>query len=88
MDKIRVAIADDNKLMADVLEEIIQQDQDMEIVGKASDGEEAYQLIRSKHPDVMLLDIIMPKLDGLSVMDKVHGECICHGCGLLYYEAF
>ena len=69
MDKIRVAIADDNKLMANVLEEIIQQDQDMEIVGKASDGEEAYQLIRSKHPDVMLLDIIMPKLDGLSVMD-------------------
>ena len=57
MDKIRVAIADDNKLMADVLEEIIQQDQDMEIVGKASDGEEAYQLIRSKHPDVMLLDM-------------------------------
>ena len=48
MDKIRVAIADDNKLMADVLEEIIQQDQDMEIVGKASDGEEAYQLIRSE----------------------------------------
>ena len=74
MDKIRVAIADDNKLMADVLEEIIQQDQDMEIVGKASDGEEAYQLIRSKHPDVMLLDIIMPKLDGLSVMDKVHND--------------
>ena len=72
MDKIRVAIADDNKLMANVLEEIIQQDQDMEIVGKASDGEEAYQLIRSKHPDVMLLDIIMPKLDGLSAVSYTH----------------
>ena len=52
MDKIRVAIADDNKLMADVLEEIIQQDQDMEIVGKASDGEEVYQLIRDGVSDM------------------------------------
>jgi len=54
-----------------LLDEIISQDQELQVVGKASNGEEAYQMIRTRQPDVVLLDIIMPKLDGLSVMDKI-----------------
>ena len=74
MEKLNVAIADDNERMLELLDEIISQDQELEIVGKAVNGEEAYQLIKSKHPDVVLLDIIMPKLDGLSVMDKINHD--------------
>jgi len=71
MEKVNIAIADDNERMLELLDEIISQDQELQIVGKASNGEEAYQMIRSRQPDVVLLDIIMPKLDGLSVMDKI-----------------
>ena len=71
MNKWSVAIADDNERMTEILSEIMKQDEELQIVGIAHNGEEACQLIREKGPDIMLLDIIMPKLDGLSVMERV-----------------
>lgn len=71
MGKVNVAIADDNEIMLDLLEDIIQSDEDLNVVGTAKDGEEAYNVIKMKQPDVVLLDVIMPKLDGLGVLDKV-----------------
>ena len=49
-------------------------DDELNVVGTAKDGEEAYEIIRNKQPDVVLLDIVMPKLDGLGVMDKVNKD--------------
>ena len=46
-------------------------DKELEIVGIAKDGEAAYHVIKEKEPDVVLLDVIMPKLDGLGVMEHV-----------------
>lgn len=74
MGKLNIAIADDNDRVVQLLDEIISKEDDMEIVGKANNGEDAFNLIKTKEPDVVLLDIIMPKLDGLSVMDKVHND--------------
>lgn len=71
MEKLSVAIADDNEIMLQMLDHIIQSDEELSVVGTARDGEEAYQLIKEKEPDVVLLDIVMPKLDGLGVLDKV-----------------
>ncbi|MBS6397637.1 MAG: sporulation transcription factor Spo0A [Clostridiales bacterium] len=71
MSKWSVAIADDNERMVEILEGILRQDEELQIVGTARNGEEACQIIREKQPDIMLLDIIMPKLDGLTVMEKV-----------------
>ena len=71
MDKFNVAIADDNEKMLRLLGDIVAKDAELEVVGTAKDGVEAYELIRNKQPDVMLLDIVMPKLDGLSVLDKM-----------------
>ena len=71
MAKLQVAIADDNERILQLLNNIISHDEEFEVVGKANNGEEAYNLIKEKEPDIMLLDIIMPKLDGLSVMEKV-----------------
>ena len=71
MSKWSVAIADDNERMTEILSEIMKQDEDLHVVGIALNGEEACQLIRDKGPDIMLLDIIMPKLDGLSVMERI-----------------
>ncbi|RDU24884.1 sporulation transcription factor Spo0A [Anaerosacchariphilus polymeriproducens] len=74
MEKLNIAIADDNEKVLELLDDIISTDKELEVVGKARDGEEAYNIIKSKQPDVVLLDIIMPKLDGLSVMDKVNHD--------------
>lgn len=68
MSEISVAIADDNERILDLLGEIISNDKDLNLVGKANNGEDIYELIREKQPDVVLLDLIMPKMDGLSVM--------------------
>ena len=74
MSKWSIAIADDNERMTEILSEIMKQDEDLQVVGIAHNGEEACQLIRDKGPDIMLLDIIMPKLDGLTVMDRVNQD--------------
>lgn len=74
MEKLSVAIADDNENMLRLLSDIVRTDEELQVVGTAKDGEEAYEMIRTKEPDVVLLDIVMPKLDGLGVMDKVNSD--------------
>ncbi len=71
MDKLNVAIADDNERMLKLLDEIISSEEDFAVVGKATNGEDICKVIKDKEPDVVLLDIIMPKLGGLEVMEKV-----------------
>lgn len=71
MEQLNVAIADDNERMLDLLGEIIEGDKDLNLVGKANNGEDMYQIIKEQQPDVVLLDLIMPKMDGLSVMELV-----------------
>ena len=74
MREVNVAIADDNERILDMLGEIIEQDHDLNLIGKANNGEDMYHLIKEKEPDVVLLDLIMPKLDGLSVMEKINAD--------------
>ena len=71
MARLSVAIGDDNDRILDILEELVENDKELVLVGKASNGEEMYQIIKNKEPDVVLLDLIMPKMDGLCLMDKV-----------------
>ena len=70
--KIRVLIADDNLEFAMTLHDNLSQDDDMEIVGMAKDGEEAYNMIKERQPDIALLDVIMPHLDGLGVLELIN----------------
>lgn len=74
MSKISVVIVDDNERILDLLESILIKDADIEIVGKADNGIDAVELIKDKKPDVVLLDLIMPKLDGLGVMEKIRKD--------------
>ncbi len=71
MEHLNVAIADDNQRILDMLETIIGMDKELNLVGKAKNGEEMCQIIRDRQPDVVLLDLIMPKMDGLTVMEHV-----------------
>lgn len=74
MGKLNVAIADDNEKMLRLLGQIIESDDELNVVGTAKDGEEAYRMIKDTEPDVVLLDIIMPQLDGLGVLEKVNHD--------------
>lgn len=74
MDQVNVAIADDNERMLELLEHIIASDKELSLAGKANNGEDVYRIIKTKEPDVVLLDLIMPKVDGLSVMDMVNKD--------------
>lgn len=74
MEKLNVAIADDNERMLRLLGDIIGNDEELNVIGTAKDGEEAYNVIKTKEPDVVLLDIVMPKLDGLGVLDRVNRD--------------
>ena len=70
-EKIRVLLADDNKEFINVLNDFLTKDDEIEVVGVANDGEEAIDKIIKLRPDVALLDVIMPKLDGLGVLEKI-----------------
>ena len=76
MNKIRVLLADDNKDFCDVLGNYLGKAEDIEVVAMAHDGIEAYNKIRDYKPDVVILDGIMPRLDGLGILEKLQNENI------------
>ena len=69
--KIIVLIADDNTEMAQALGDHINTQDDMKTVSIAADGEEAWGLIKETRPDVVILDMVMPKLDGIGVLKRI-----------------
>ena len=74
MTDINIAIADDNPQTLSLLGEILEQEEGFHVVGRAENGEDAYNMIVKTRPDVVLLDIIMPRLDGISVMERVRKQ--------------
>jgi DNA-binding NarL/FixJ family response regulator len=71
---IRVAIADDQELVRAGLRMILEGEADFEVVGEAADGEEAVKLAARERPDVFLLDVRMPGLDGFATAQRILGE--------------
>ena len=71
-EKISILIADDNNEFANTLTEYLEKDEDIKVLGKAKNGNEAYEMIVSGRPDVVLLDVIMPHLDGLGVLERLN----------------
>ena len=69
--KITVLIADDNTDFAVTLATYLEKQEDMEVIGMAKDGNEAYNMIINTEPDIILLDVIMPHLDGIGVLEKL-----------------
>ena len=65
---IRVVIADDHRVVRDGLRYLLSQEPDIEVAGEAGDGEQALRVLRATRPDVLLLDLSMPGLDGHGVL--------------------
>lgn len=69
--KITVLIADDNSEFSATLAGYINAEEDLELVGIARDGVDAFDMIKNLEPDIVLLDVIMPRLDGLGVLERL-----------------
>ena len=75
-EKITVLIADDNQDFSKTLATYLENEEDMEVVGIAKDGVEAVEQIKEFLPDVAILDVIMPHLDGIGVLERINNSTI------------
>jgi NarL family two-component system response regulator LiaR len=71
VNKIKVIIADDHALFREGTRNLIQQEKDIEVVGEASNGEEAIELVNRLHPHIALMDIAMPKVNGIDATRQI-----------------
>jgi two-component system response regulator (stage 0 sporulation protein A) len=69
---IKVLLADDNREFCDIISKYLEKQDDMEVVGIANDGIEVLDMVPKIKPDVIVLDIIMPHLDGLGVLERLN----------------
>ena len=75
MDKIKVLVADDHTLFRDGLCRLFEREKDIECVAVAKDGEEAVELTKKLLPDVVLIDVAMPKMDGIEAAKHIRATC-------------
>lgn len=74
MDRIKILLVDDHPMVRDGLAANIETQSDMEVVGQAGDGQEGLRLAKLLKPDVVLMDLQMPKMGGVEAIKKIHAE--------------
>jgi DNA-binding NarL/FixJ family response regulator len=75
MGKLRILLADDHQMIRDGLKGIINAQADMEVIGEVSDGVSAWQQAKECRPDVVIMDVSMPQMDGAKATEKLKNEC-------------
>ncbi len=72
--RLRVALVDDHQIVLEGLTNLLSQDRRLSIVGAATSAREALQLVRDEHPDVVLMDVVMPEIDGIQATRMIKSE--------------
>jgi two-component system response regulator (stage 0 sporulation protein A) len=85
---IRVLVADDNREFCELLGQYIQNQPDFRLVGAAQNGRQVMEMLQSEVPDVIILDIIMPHLDGLGVLEQINALGLEHRPKIIMLTAF
>lgn len=80
MRRYRIVLADDHKLFRDGLEKLLNLESDMEVVGRADNGEEALAVVTERKPDILLLDVSMPIMGGVELVNRLNGLGIAPKC--------
>ncbi len=75
MRTISILLADDHVMLRQGTRELLEREEDLKIVAEAGDGEEAVQLAISKRPDIVIMDIAMPRLNGIEATKQIKTEC-------------
>ena len=70
--KIRIVIADDHAMLRDGLRKILSLERDLEVIGEAQDGQQTVELVKELQPDILLLDLKMPVMSGLTALEQIH----------------
>ena len=76
MNRVRIILADDHRIILDGLEQLFKRESDFEVLATCTNGEDALKAVREHRPDVLVLDVDMPRMDGLSVLRHIHEEQI------------
>lgn len=88
MDKITIAIADDNHQLAEMMEEYLNSQPHMEVVAVVHNGRDCIEILKQQKIDILLLDNIMPFLDGIGVLDAIKKEGNLEGLQVIMLSAF
>ncbi len=86
MKKIKILIADDHAFVREGTRRILEQEPDLEVVAEAGDGEEAVRLASDLKPDVAIIDVAMPKLDGIEATRQI--KALCPAVAVLVLSAY
>ncbi|SPF52508.1 fragment of stage 0 sporulation protein A (part 1/2) [Candidatus Desulfosporosinus infrequens] len=85
---IKIIVADDNRNLCQMLQNYLQDQEDLSIVGVAYNGLEAWELIQTKEPDLIILDVVMPNMDGLSVLERINARTTIKRPKIIMLTAF
>lgn len=86
MSRIRILLADDHVLLREGTRELLEREEDLRVVAEAGDGEEAVRLTASQRPDVAIVDIAMPRLNGIEVTKQI--KALCPATAVLILTAY
>lgn len=88
LQKIKVCLTDDNQELIMLITEYLKTQDDIEVIGTASNGQDCLEMLKTISPDVLLLDIIMPHLDGIGVLERIHSDSELSKPGIIMLTAF
>lgn len=88
VENIKVFLVDDNRELVQMMKEYFEEQDDIEIVGIAYNGQECLNIIEESDPDVLILDIIMPHIDGLGVLNKLRSMALSKTPNIIMLTAF
>lgn len=71
MENVNVVIVDDNPMILNTLDEVISSEAGLSVIGRADNGKDAIDMIKDNQPDVVLLDLVMPQMDGITVVENI-----------------
>jgi len=86
MDKISLLLADDHTVVREGTRELLEREPDMKVVGEAGDGEQAVRLVSELQPDVVIMDIAMPKVSGIEATRQI--KMLCPSTAVLVLTAY